>query len=139
MKKVAAVIFVAMLLSPTDILKARAADPQIVVSKIHAEVVDDTLERVCIQFSDYFLPEVKALPGDNPRVFADIPNAAPWRGPVEIEVGGQFILKVRSHWHPDSRRMRVVLDLNPIRDYTVDQSFYVSGNIFCLKVTGVSP
>lgn len=126
----------AALVSLQGLSRVSAADGEVVVRRIQPEIVDETLERVCMQFSDYSLPKVKALPGDNPRVFADIENAAPWRGPSEFSVGGRFILKVRVHWHGENRSLRVVLDLNPVRDYTIDQAFYVAGNIFCLKVSG---
>ena len=104
------------------------------VIKIHPEVVSDTIERVCIQFSRFYRPKLRDLEGERPRVFIDIENISRWDGPHQIAVGGRMILRIRTHLNAKANRLRIVLDLEPSGDYFIDQTYYAAGDIFCISV-----
>ena len=109
-----------------------SAGEEVRVMKIHPEIVSDTIERVCIQFSRFYRPELIGLEGDRPRVFIDIKDISRWAGPTCIAVGGRMILQVRSHMNPKTRTLRIVLDLETSKDYVIDQTYYTAGDIFCI-------
>jgi len=133
-------IFYLLLFLPTvAVFAVDSPGKGVVVEKIHPEIVDETTERVCMQFSDYFLPSVRTLEGGKPRIFVDIENVTEWKGAGRIDVGGRMILRVRSHWYDSTRVLRIVLDLVPTRNYYVNQTYIVSGNIFCMEVSIEEP
>ena len=104
------------------------------VIKIHPEIVSATTERVCIQFSRVYHPKLRGLGGDRPRVFVDIEDTSRWNGPPRIDVGGRMILQVRNHLNPKSGKLRIVLDLEPSKDYVIEQTYYTCSDIFCIFV-----
>lgn len=104
------------------------------VLKIQPEIVSDTIERVCIQFSRSCRPELRGLEGGRPRVFFDIEDIPRWEGAPVIAVGGRMILQVRTHLNPVINRLRIVLDLEPSADYLIEQTYYTAGDIFCIFV-----
>lgn len=113
---------------------ARARPPALRILKIHSERVDAYTERVCVQISGFQTPTVRALPGENPRVFVDFLGVEAWSGPSQIETEGQLILRLRIHLHHEENRFRIVLDLEPRGDYVVNPTYIESANIFCLEV-----
>jgi hypothetical protein len=59
--------------------------------------------------------------GNNPRVVIDIFNVQPCRGRYITPVNGKWIKQIRTFYHNDSEKLRVVLDLNPESDYVLSQ------------------
>ena len=90
---------------------------------------------MCVQFSDRYLPEVQALEGEKPRVFFDVPHIEAWDGPERMQFEGEMILRVRTYLDRNEKNLRVVLDLEPSKDYVVNQTYDEYGNIFCLDTT----
>ena len=111
-----------------------ASADDITVKKVHAEIVSENIERVCIQLSDYFLPTLQGIEGKKPRVFVDIYNVSKWNGPPTINLNGDMILQVRTHLHRKEAILRIVVDLKPFGNYFIGQTYIESGNIFCISV-----
>jgi len=42
---------------------------------------------------------------------------------------------VRTHLHREKRMLRIVVDLNPEKDYVVNPTYVASERVFCLEVT----
>lgn len=51
-----------------------------------------------------------------------------------MDVDGIFVKKIRTHLHSTKKSLRIVLDLNPSRNYVADQSYFKNDNIFCIMI-----
>lgn len=91
-------------------------------------------EKVCITLSNFCTPEVKTLNGDKPRVVIDIKNVPSWSGSYITPANGKMIKQIRTYLHRDIEKLRIVLDLNPVKNYSLDQTYNTEENIFCIAV-----
>lgn len=91
-------------------------------------------EKVCIAFNNFCTPEVMTLKGDKPRVVIDIKNVSSWSGDYKTPVNGKLIKQIRTYLHRDIEKFRVVLDLNPSNNYSLDKTYNTEKNIFCVVV-----
>jgi len=107
---------------------------KIIIKSISYEIDWNNLEKVLIDFNQFYTPAPFVLEKDRPRVVLDIKNIAEWKGPAVIPVNGQWIKKVRSHLYTDTGKLRIVLDLTPSLDYTTKQVFYKAENIYSLEI-----
>ena len=107
---------------------------KIIIKSISYEIDRNNLEKVLIDFNQFYTPAPFVLEKDRPRVVLDIKNIAEWKGPAVIPVNGQWIKKVRSHLYNDTGKLRIVLDLTPSLDYTTKQVFYKAENIYSLEI-----
>jgi len=92
-------------------------------------------EKVCVTLDRFVAPEVIALEGEKPRVAIDFENTPPVEKHRDIRSAGFLIQKIRTHYHQDKRKLRMVLDLNPLEDFQVDPVFYKAENQYCLTVS----
>ncbi len=111
---------------------------KIIIKSISYEIDRDNLEKVLIDFNQFYTPAPFVLEKDRPRVVLDIKNPKDWQGPAVIPVNGQWIKKVRSHFDSEKGKLRIVLDLTPSLDYTTKQIFYKAENIYSLEVKKTS-
>ena len=111
---------------------------KIIIKSISYEIDRNNLEKVLIDFNQFYTPTPFVLEKDRPRVVLDIKNTKEWKGPAVIPVNGQWIKKVRSHFYSDKGKLRIVLDLTPSLDYTTKQIFYKAENIYSLEVKKTS-
>ncbi len=107
---------------------------KIIIKSISYEIDRNNLEKVLIDFNQFYTPSPFVLEKDRPRVVLDIKNIADWKGPSIIPVNGQWIKKVRSHYYSDKGKLRIVLDLTSSLDYTTKQVFYKAENIYSLEI-----
>ena len=107
---------------------------KIIIKSISYEIDRNNLEKVLIDFNQFYAPAPFVLEKDRPRVVLDIKNIKDWKGPSVIPVNGQWIKKVRSHLYSDTGKLRIVLDLTPSLDYTTKQIFYKAENIYSLEI-----
>lgn len=92
-------------------------------------------EMVLFHLNDFFPPTVSALEKNNPRVLCDFQNMR-LSGDVQktINAGGKYVENIRTAYHADKDKVRVVLDLSPDRDYDLQQVFFKNDNLFVLIV-----
>jgi len=107
---------------------------KIIIKSISYEIDRNNLEKVLIDFNQFYTPAPFVLEKDRPRVVLDIKNTKDWKGPGTIPINGLWIKKVRSHFYSDKGKLRIVLDLTPSLDYTTKQIFYKAENIYSLEV-----
>ena len=105
----------------------------IIVKSIKFEM-NNNREKVIIASNKLFVPEILTLEGDKPRIVIDIKPVASWSGSIRTPVDGSLIRQIRTFLHPDDKRLRVVLDLNPSENYYINQVYYKKENIYCLEV-----
>lgn len=104
------------------------------VVSIDFRVEEDGTEKVFIGLNRYYVPRTFALKGDKPRIVVDIKNVSTWKGRHKIPVNGKLIKQIRTYLHRRTKTLRLVLDLNRLKDYTVSPAFYPTENIYCIVV-----
>jgi len=92
-------------------------------------------EMVLFHLNDFFPPTVSAIEKNNPRVLCDFQNMR-LSGNVQknIIAGGKYVENIRTAYHADKDKVRVVLDLSPDRDYDLQQVFFKNDNLFVLII-----
>ena len=92
-------------------------------------------EMVLFHLNDFFPPAVSAIEKNNPRVLCDFQNMR-LNSDVQkmIDAKGKYVESIRTAYHADKDKVRVVLDLSPDRDYDLQQVFFKNDNLFVLIV-----
>jgi hypothetical protein len=93
-------------------------------------------ETVHIQMDSLHHPVIFGMVNDNPRVVCDFNNAEPSES-IErtIETNGRYIKRIRTGFHSTPKtKTRIVLDLIPDRDYTIQQIPSPTDNRFSIVV-----
>ena len=90
---------------------------------------------VLFHLNDFFPPTVSAIEKNNPRVLCDFQNMR-LSGDVQkaIVAGGKYVENIRTAYHADKDKVRVVLDLSPDRNYDLQQVFFKNDNLFVLII-----
>lgn len=106
----------------------------IIVKNIQFQAVNHEMEKVFIMLDKSAVPEIFSLEGDRPRVVIDIKDAY-CKGKSKIPVNGKIIRQIRTYFHRDTRKLRIVLDLRQTGNYTVAPVYYKKDNIYCIEVS----
>ncbi|BHH84003.1 AMIN domain-containing protein [Desulforhopalus sp. 52FAK] len=92
-------------------------------------------EMVLFHLNDFFPPTVSALEKNKPRILCDFKNMRLSRDvQTTIDAKGKYVEGIRTAYHADKDKVRVVLDLSPDRDYDLQQVFFKNDNLFVLIV-----
>jgi hypothetical protein len=94
----------------------------------------DGAESVCFALSRFCSPHIFSIPGKKPRIVIDVKPVPKWYGKPSIQVGGHQIIRVRSHLHKAEEKLRIVLDLDPSKDFTVEPRYYETERVYCIYV-----
>ena len=114
--------------------KIKALSPtKIIVKSIRFNIEKDR-EKVFVALNNYSIPKVLTLNGGRPRVVVDVKNVSSWKGLSIIPVNGNLIKQIRTHFHHDAKKLRIVLDLKKSEDNIINKSFNKAENIFCVEV-----
>lgn len=105
----------------------------IIIKSIKFEPKKDR-ENVFIASNTFFVPEILTLEGDKPRIVIDIKPVSSWSGRNRTPVKGNLIRQIRTHLHPDTKKLRIVLDLNPSENYFINQVYYEKKHIYRIEV-----
>ena len=82
-----------------------------------------------------FVPDISSIEGKNPQVVVDINDVISIKkGLSKIDLNWKFIRKFRSHLYGNSNKLRIILDLVPEKDYSIEHFFYQKENIYYLGV-----
>ena len=103
------------------------------VNSVHFQI-KERWEQVCIGLNRYAIPKVLTLEGDRPRIVLDIMDVLHWDGEDKIPVNGRLIRQIRTYLHRDTDKLRIVLDLNPAKDYIINQTFNNPDRIYCIEI-----
>ena len=120
----ASLVFSSSFVSATQ---QRKNNPKIRVKNLTFKI-DEECEKVIIDLDRVAIPIIFDIDGNNPRVVIDIMNVFPCRGRYRTPVNGKLIKHIRTYYHKDSEKLRVVLDMNPDLDYIISQ-FRISQKI----------
>ena len=97
--------------------------------------IEKERENVFIELNRFSIPAFFTLEGERPRIVIDIRNVSFWKGRYKVPVHGQHIKQIRSYYHRDSKKLRIVLDLKTGKDYMISQRYDMTGNIYTVSVT----
>ena len=108
------------------------------IEGITFEVTDtpEPAETVHIQMDPLHNPVIFGMVNGNPRVVCDFNNAEPTKTFARtIETNGRYIKRIRTGFHTKPKtKTRIVLDLIPDRDYTIQQIPSPADNRFSIVV-----
>ena len=97
-------------------------------------------EMVLFRLNKFSPPIVSVIEKENPRVLCDFMETNMNPSVLKsIEANGKYIERIRAARHDDPKKVRVVLDLLPNRDYDLQQVFFRNDNLFVLIVNELSP
>ena len=96
--------------------------------------IEKDREKVFVALNNYSIPKVLTLNGGRPRVVVDVKNVSSRKGLSIIPVNGKLIKQIRTHFHHDVKKLRIVLDLTKSEDNIINKSFNKAENIFCVEV-----
>lgn len=115
-------------------------EPDLIISEIVFKPKAPGKEAVWIQGNAPFTPSAFALEEDNPRFVIDIKDTRPLKQDLSLLAAqGQCIERIRSFYHQENRTLRVVLDLQPSKNYHISQFFYQAQNIYAVEVEAKGP
>jgi tetratricopeptide (TPR) repeat protein len=98
-------------------------------------------EKVSLFCDQSCVPELSSFEGDNPRVVMDMKGVSLIQTKTRnVNTGGTLVKRVRSYLDKQTKILRVVLDMEPSKYYTVRPMQDPSGNTYVLTVyEAVSP
>lgn len=117
-----------------ELITDAASNEKVVVKSIRFDLGKDGTEKIFIRFSRQYVPEIIALEGAKPRIALDIKPIAGWEGSKTIPTHGELVRQIRTHLHSKAETLRIVLDLDPDRNYHVNPTYYRSENIYFLEI-----
>lgn len=96
-------------------------------------------ELFCLDFTQPRIPEIETIDDEkNPRVFFDVPGIAEWKGQATYDIEGTMIERVRTGYTQQTQKLRIVLDLNHVYNYSIEPSYDERYNLFCIAITARS-
>lgn len=111
-------------------------DNKVDVRNISYKIGNDGNEYVFIEFNRFYMPDIFSIEGENPRIVVDIENVSSFNETwAVIKTEGEFIRQIRSSMDYKARKVRVVLDMEPSRDYFVKPVFGDREKIFSLQIS----
>jgi ketosteroid isomerase-like protein len=105
----------------------------IIIKSIQFEPKKDR-ENVFIASNTFFVPKILTFEGDKPRIVIDIKPVSSWSGRHRTPVKGNLIRQIRTHLYPGTKKLRIVLDLNPSENYFINQVYYEKKHTYCIEV-----
>ena len=109
--------------------------PAIAVKSLRFKARDNGRDSIFSEFIRFYAPSISSIEGDKPRIVLDLENVTSFQ--VEknlIKVDGVHIRQIRSHMDRKTRKARIVLDLEPLKDYYVQPEFAQKENLYSLHV-----
>jgi hypothetical protein len=110
-------------------------DVSINVKNITYRLEDSGKEAILIEFDRFYTPAIFTIEGKSARIVLDIVNASSFRKEwAMIDVGGKIIKRIRCSENPRTNTLRIVIDVEPLRDYQVQPAFSKRRNIYMLGI-----
>ncbi len=116
-------------------MSAACLAEEVRVSDIQVISEADGTDKILFLLKPFSDPKVFSIEEGNPRIVIDISNVRSWDGRPTLAVNGHCIRQVRTHLHRAEKRLRIVLDLVPSRDYTASPVYYEGKGIYCITVS----
>jgi hypothetical protein len=106
------------------------------VKNITFRITEDGKELLFVEFNRLYTPAISGIQGKAPRIILEITNASTLRKDwAVINTGGRLITKIRSSMNYKTHVARIVLDMEPSKDYFVNPVFYENENTYSLEIS----
>ena len=106
------------------------------VKNITFKIAEDGKELLFIEFNRYYLPVFSGIQGKAPKIILEITNASSLRNDwAVINTGGKLIRKINSSMNFKTHAARIVLDMEPSKDYFIKPVFYEKENTYSLEIS----
>ena len=106
------------------------------VKNISFKLGNNGNESIFIEFNRFYTPAISSIEGKEPRIVLDIENVSSFKKEwAVIKVEGKYIKQIRSSVDYKARKARIVLDLEPFKDYFIQPQFGKKENIYSLQVS----
>jgi hypothetical protein len=106
------------------------------VKNISFKLDNNGTESIFIEFNRFYTPAIFSIEGKEPRIVLDIENVSSFKKEwAVIKVEGKYIKQIRSSVDYKARKARIVLDLEPLKDYFIQPKFGERENIYSLQVS----
>jgi hypothetical protein len=113
-----------------------ASETPRVIEGIRVETGVEGKVGIFFKLNGFFVPTCFAIPGEHPRFVCDFVDARLAEGiESKIETDSDILQRIRigGHMEPE-RKVRVVLDLDPERDFEIEQIFVKEDKEYVLVV-----
>jgi hypothetical protein len=108
---------------------------KIEVKNITYKLDDDGKEAILIAFDRFYTPAIFTIEGKSARIVLNIVNVSSFRKEwANIDVGGKILKRIRCSENPQTHVLRIVLDVEPLRNYQVLPVFNKRNNIYMLGI-----
>ncbi len=106
------------------------------MKSIKFKLDDSGKEAILIEFDRFYTPAIFAIEGKSARIVLDVANVSSFKKEwALINVGGKIIRRVRCSEDPRTHMVRIVLDVEPSKNYHVQPVFSEKGNIYMLEIS----
>jgi len=106
------------------------------VKNISFKLKNNGNESIFIEFNRFYTPAISSVEGKEPRIVLDIENVSSFKKEWSvIKVEGKLIKQIRSSMDYKARKARIVLDLEPSKDYFVQPVFGEREHIYSLQIS----
>lgn len=110
--------------------------PPIDVKNIRYSLEEEGKELFFVEFNRFYTPAVSIIQGKVPRIILDLTNVSSFKKQwAAISVGGKLIKRIRSSINSQTKAVRIVLDMEPSKNYYVNPTFYEKENTYALEIS----
>lgn len=111
------------------------------VKKIIFTIDKDGREKVAMMCNQSCIPDVFTIEDEQPRVVMDLKEVSSIEaGYRHVQTRGKFVKKIRSYLDKESKKLRVVLDMDPAKYYIVHpMQNEPSDHIYFLRISEQKP
>lgn len=93
-------------------------------------------ESLIIEFNRFYTPAFYSIEGSEPKIVLDITNVSSFKKEwTNLSVRGKFIRQLRSSINPNTRMVRIVVDMEPAKDYSINPVFSGKDNTYSLHIS----
>lgn len=109
--------------------------PPLEVKDIRFQLDPDGQESIYIVFNRFYTPSASSLPGQKPRIVLDIaPIMSLSKEWATIPADGRYIKSIRTYLNRKTRSARIVIDMDPTRNFAVQPVFSEKDQTYVLQV-----
>ncbi|MBM4270547.1 MAG: AMIN domain-containing protein [Deltaproteobacteria bacterium] len=106
------------------------------VKNISVKTGETGHESLVIEFNRFYTPAFYSIEGSEPKIVLDITNVSSFKKEWEyLSVQGKFIRQLRSSMNPNARMVRIVVDMEPAKDYSINPVFSGKDNSYSLHIS----
>lgn len=113
-----------------------APELPVTVLNIQFQAAGDGQESLRIVFDRPYLPTLSGIEGKTPKILIELRHSHPippqW---TNLDTNGRFIRRILGETDRKAKTARIVLEMDPGRNYAVNPVFYEQDNAYVLEIT----